>query len=141
MGDEAGSSVEGLGRLDPARGGHDEGSRACRHHGREDLERILLHGTGAGGMAGAVGERRVLVTHVGHRVCSRVVALEQAERGTGCRRLGQQEGGQRGEGEATGAQGLEHQEGKVTDGPASGQRLDPEGASGIRPAAPPETNR
>ena len=108
VGDEAGSSGEASDRLDPARGGHGEDGHACRRHGREDLERILLDGTGAGGMAGAAGESPVPATHVRHRVRDRAVPLEQAERGTGRRGLGQQERGQSGEGEAAGAQGLEH---------------------------------
>jgi hypothetical protein len=69
----------------------------------------VLDGTGAGGMAGAPGESRVPPGHTGHRVRNRPVSLEKAERGAGRRRLSQQEGGQSPEGEAAGAESLEHQ--------------------------------
>ena len=100
--------MEGLGRLDQARGSHGEDSRACRHHGREGLERILLDGTGAGAMAGGAGESRVSATHAGHRVRHRAVSLEQAERGAGHDRLGQCEAGQGEEGKGAGTQGPGH---------------------------------
>jgi hypothetical protein len=41
-------------------------------------------------------------------VRDRVVPLEQTQRSTDYHRLGQEEGGQRGEREVAGAQGLEH---------------------------------
>jgi hypothetical protein len=108
VGDEAGSSGEGLGRLDPVCGGHGEDNRVCRHHGREDLEWIPLDGAGAGGMAGAAGESRVSAAHGGHRMRRCAVSLEQAERGAGHDRLGQCEAGQGEEGQAAGAEGPGH---------------------------------
>jgi hypothetical protein len=130
VGDEAGRSWKGPDWLDPARGSHGEESHPCRRHGREDLVRILLNGTGAGGMTGAGGESRVVAAHAGHRMRDRVVPFEQTERGTKCRRLGQQEGGQGGKCEPAGAQGLEHQERKVTGRAGMGQRIDPEPGGG-----------
>jgi len=124
VGDESGSSGESSGRLDPASGSHGEDRHPRRRHGREGLERIMLDCTGARGMAGAPGESRARTAHAGHRVRGRAMALEQAERRTGRRRLGQQEGGQRGESEAAGAQGLEHHGSKVIVGAAGGQRID-----------------
>ena len=108
LGDEAGRNRKRPDRLDPARGRHGEESHASRRHGREDPEPILLDGTGAGGVTGAGAEGRVVAAHAGHRMRDRVVLLEEAQGSTGYHRLGHHEGGQRGEGEAAGAQGFEH---------------------------------
>jgi hypothetical protein len=89
-------------------------------HGREDLESIPLDSACAGAVTGAVAESGVVAAHAGHRVRDSVVPLEEAQRGTGYNRLGQEEGGQRREREVTGAQGLEHQEKKVTVRSAGG---------------------
>ena len=107
-GDEAGRSGKRPDRLDPARGSHGEESLARRRHGGEDLVPIPLDGTGAGGVTGAGAEGRVVAAHAGHRVRDSVVPLEEAQRGTGYDRLGQEEGSQRSEREAAGAQGLKH---------------------------------
>ena len=68
VGDQAGRSGDGPDRLDPASGSHGDNRRACRHHGREYLERTRLDGADAGGVAGAVAEGGVPVIHTGHRV-------------------------------------------------------------------------